>query len=58
MDLYSDPRRNFISLTEDVPMRLKHVAGNKYSIVKYWLIINYFVVATDNLIMYAYIYCI
>jgi hypothetical protein len=31
-------RHNLISLPDD-PMRPKHVAGNKYSVVKYWLII-------------------
>jgi hypothetical protein len=35
-------------------MRSTHVAGNKYSIVKHRLIINQFVVVTDNLTMYVW----
>jgi hypothetical protein len=49
--LFNDPRRNLISLPDDGPMRSKHVAGNKYSIVKYCFIINHFVVTTANLII-------
>jgi hypothetical protein len=49
---FNDPRRILISLPDDGPMRPKHVAGNKYSIVKYWLIINHFVVVTANQTIY------
>jgi hypothetical protein len=49
---FSNPRRIFVSLPDGGPMRPKHVAENKYSIVKYWLIINDFVVATANLAIY------
>jgi hypothetical protein len=51
------PRRTSIqkSLPDDGPMRQKHVAGNKYSIVNYSLIINNFVVATANLTIYLHI---
>jgi hypothetical protein len=31
----NDPRSIPISLSDDGPMRQKHVAGNKYSIVRY-----------------------
>jgi hypothetical protein len=36
-------------------MRSKYVVGNKYSIVKYWLILNHFVVATASLITSMYV---
>jgi hypothetical protein len=36
------------------PMRPKHVVRNNYSIVKYWLIINHFVVVTANQIIYVW----
>jgi hypothetical protein len=42
-----------ISLPDDGPIRPKHVAGNKYSVVKYWLIKNHLVVATANLTIYV-----
>jgi hypothetical protein len=32
---FKHPRRILTSLPDDGPMRPKHVAGNKYSIVKY-----------------------
>jgi hypothetical protein len=44
-----DPRRIPISLPDDGPMGPKHVAGNKYSVVKYYLIINHYVVVMANL---------
>jgi hypothetical protein len=43
------PRRILVLLPDDGPVRPKHVAGNKYSIVKYRLIIYHFVVATATL---------
>jgi hypothetical protein len=51
---FNDPRSILISLPDDDHMRPKHVAGNKCSIVKYWLIINHFVVATANLTIYVW----
>jgi hypothetical protein len=32
---FNDPRGILISLPDDGPRRPKHVAGNKYSIIKY-----------------------
>jgi hypothetical protein len=57
MDLseqFDDPRRILVSLPDDGRMRPKHVAGNKYPIAKYLLIINHFVVATANLTTYVW----
>jgi hypothetical protein len=51
---FSDPRCILVSLPDDGPMRPKHVAGNKYSIVKYLLIIDHFVVETANLTIYVW----
>jgi hypothetical protein len=51
---FNDTRRIIISLPDDGPMRPKHVAGNKYLIAKYWLIINHFVVVTANLTIYVW----
>jgi hypothetical protein len=47
-------RHILISVPDDGPVRLKHVEGNKYSTVKYCLIINHFVAATANLTKYAW----
>jgi hypothetical protein len=35
-------------------MRQKHAAGNKYSVLKYWLIVDHFVVAMANLTIYVW----